>query len=136
MVSELDTRIEEAQEAAKTEIENKAQQAYQDLYEQLMLEVKTTITDEYLKEIEESNLEDKKKLDSYWREPSNIKRLIRETFPEDPLTAVAVAQCESGIKATAYNPNNRNGTVDRGVMQINSTHDERMKRLYFIRKNN
>ena len=64
-VSELDTRIEEAQEAAKTEIENKAQQAYQDLYEQLMLEVKTTITDEYLKEIEESNLEDKKKLDSY-----------------------------------------------------------------------
>ena len=42
-----------------------------------------------------TNLE--KSLGTYWREEANIKRLIRETFPEDPETAIAVAMAESGL---------------------------------------
>lgn len=32
---------------------------------------------------------------------AGIEKLIRETFPEAPNTAVAIAKCESGLKATA-----------------------------------
>jgi hypothetical protein len=42
---------------------------------------------------------------------------------------VAVAKCESGLKANAHNPKNPNGTTDGGVFQINSTHYKRMERL-------
>lgn len=55
--------------------------------------------------------------------------LIRTTFPEDPHTALAIAECESGLNPEAYNPNNYDGSVDRGLMQINSTHDARMNEL-------
>jgi len=54
---------------------------------------------------------------------------IRKTFPEDPRTAVAVASCESGLKATAYNDKNYNDSVDRGLFQLNSVHDDRMDEL-------
>lgn len=54
---------------------------------------------------------------------------IRETFPEDPHTAVAVAACESGHNPDAYNDRNYNGTVDRGIFQLNSTHDTRLEAL-------
>ncbi len=56
-----------------------------------------------------------------------MKALIRETFPEDPHTAIAIATCESGLKPHAYNPNNRNGSVDRGLMQLNSVHDHKLQ---------
>lgn len=52
-----------------------------------------------------------------------IERLIRETFPETPNTAVAIAKAESGLIATAYNPeahNGCNGSV--GVFQIACVH--------------
>ncbi len=49
--------------------------------------------------------------------------MIRDTFPEDPHTAVAIASCESGLKPTAYNPTNNNGSTDGGLWQINSIHD-------------
>ena len=55
--------------------------------------------------------------------------LIKETFPEDPHTALAIARCESGLNPEAYNPNNSNGSVDRGVFQLNSVHDERVESL-------
>lgn len=58
-----------------------------------------------------------------------MKALIRETFPDDPATAVAIAYCESGLKATAYNPTNTNGTTDGGLWQINSVHDQRLRQL-------
>lgn len=58
-----------------------------------------------------------------------MKALIRETFPEDSATAIAIARCESGLKPDAYNPKNYNGSVDRGLFQINSTHDTRMDAL-------
>lgn len=56
-------------------------------------------------------------------------QLIKKTFPEDPNGAVAIAKCESGLKPTAHNPTNTNGTVDSGLFQINSTHFPRMERM-------
>lgn len=41
---------------------------------------------------------------------------IRETFPEDPERAVAIAKCESGLNPKAVSPTN-----DHGLMQINKT---------------
>jgi hypothetical protein len=58
-----------------------------------------------------------------------VKRLIKEAFPEDPHTAVAIANCESGLKPNAFNPSNKNGTTDGGLFQLNSTHYPRMERL-------
>ena len=61
--------------------------------------------------------------------------MIRTTFPEDPHTAVAVASCESGLKPTAYNPTNTNGSTDGGLWQINSVHDSRLEQLGFDKYN-
>lgn len=58
-----------------------------------------------------------------------MKALIRATFPEAPQTALAVANCESGLNAKAYNPNNKNGSTDGGLWQINSVHDKRLEAL-------
>ena len=58
-----------------------------------------------------------------------MKALIRATFPEDPHTAVAVANCESSLNANAYNPKNTNGSTDGGLWQINSIHDSRLEQL-------
>ncbi|MFS4438589.1 hypothetical protein ACMA5I_10275 [Paracoccaceae bacterium GXU_MW_L88] len=55
--------------------------------------------------------------------------LIRATFPEDEETAIAVAMCESGLRADAYNPANNNGTTDGGLYQLNSVHDARLAEL-------
>ena len=52
---------------------------------------------------QKTNLE--KSLGTYWREEANIKRLIRETFPEDPETAIAVAMAESGMRMVQSNHN-------------------------------
>lgn len=62
---------------------------------------------------------------------SSIEQRIRDTFPETPNTAVAVAKGESGpsLNLTAYNPEahrDRNGNVicygSYGVMQIGCVH--------------
>lgn len=42
---------------------------------------------------------------------------------------MAVARCESGLKPNAYNPHNKNGSVDGGLWQINSVHDSRLEEL-------
>lgn len=55
--------------------------------------------------------------------------MIRETFHEDPHTAVAIATCESGLHVGAYNGNNKNGSTDGGLWQINSVHDKELARL-------
>lgn len=58
-----------------------------------------------------------------------IIRKIKETFPENPERAVAIAECESGLDANAINTKNKNGSTDGGLMQINSTHDKQMEVL-------
>lgn len=54
--------------------------------------------------------------------PRSIEQKIRDTFPEDPDTAVAIAKCESSMNPKAINTKNRNGSVDYGLFQINSVH--------------
>ena len=39
-----------------------------------------------------------KEIGIFWSDPANIRRLIMDTFPEDPYTAVAVAMAESGLR--------------------------------------
>ena len=58
-----------------------------------------------------------------------MRRLIRETFPEDPETALAVATCESRLNPRAYNDQNVTPTYDAGIFQLNSVHDARMDEL-------
>lgn len=54
---------------------------------------------------------------------AGIEQLIRETFPETPNTAVAIAKAESELNANAYNPEAHrgcNGSI--GVFQIACVH--------------
>jgi hypothetical protein len=53
-----------------------------------------------------------------------IEEKIRETFPEDPERAVAIAKCESNLIPSAVSP-----THDYGIFQINHIHDARLKQL-------
>lgn len=55
--------------------------------------------------------------------------LIRKYFPEDTHRAVEVAKCESGLNPDATNTKNKNGTIDGGLFQLNSSHDKRMEAL-------
>lgn len=50
-----------------------------------------------------------------WSEEAIIQK-IRDTFPEDPDRAVAIAKCESNLNPKAVSPTN-----DHGLMQINKT---------------
>lgn len=55
--------------------------------------------------------------------------LIKETFPEEPHNALAIANCESGLNPYVVSKPNKNGSRDGGLFQINSTHDTRMEAL-------
>lgn len=65
-----------------------------------------------------------------WTE-HRIEKEIRDAFPEDPDTAVAIAKCESGLNIEAYNPRNTNGTTDGGLWQINDIHNASLDKLGF-----
>lgn len=63
--------------------------------------------------------------------PERIERAIRETFPEDPDTAIAIAHCESRLDQNAIGP-----TGDFGLMQVHShTWDSVAKDLRLDYKN-
>lgn len=55
-------------------------------------------------------------------------RLAEDTYGIDLRLLRAIAQAESNFVADARNVN-RNGTVDMGLMQINSVHFPRLKKL-------
>lgn len=56
-----------------------------------------------------------------------IIALIRDTFPEDPERAIAIARCESGLRPDAVGP-----TQDGGVFQIHiPSHGKRLEELGF-----
>lgn len=55
-------------------------------------------------------------------------RLAEDTYGIDHRLLHAIAQAESNFVADARNVN-RNGTVDMGLMQINSVHFPRLKKL-------
>ncbi|MCR4285586.1 MAG: transglycosylase SLT domain-containing protein [Candidatus Kaiserbacteria bacterium] len=62
-------------------------------------------------------------------EEKTVEEKIRETFPEDPETALKIAHCESSLDPSAINNRNKNGSVDKGLYQINSVHDKRVREL-------
>lgn len=115
-VDTLDLRIKTAQEAKMGEIEASAQKAYDEyIAEQLRL-IEEQVKIEYIKELEETiSSED------YWRAEGRIKRLIRETFPEQPAIAIAVAHCESGFRMVQSNHIQPYGREESfGIFQIHA----------------
>ena len=54
-----------------------------------------------------------------------IEAKIRETFPEEPELAIAVARCESRLNPQAYNPHSDDG----GLYQINQVHLPELEKL-------
>lgn len=58
-----------------------------------------------------------------------VEEKIRQTFPEDAETALKIAHCESSLDPSAVNNRNKNGSVDKGLYQINSVHDKRVREL-------
>ena len=87
---------EEAVSAAKDVIQRKAWEAdkerLQGQIEALQTQYKTDL------EVLQTDLDTvDKQLGVYWRNRDNLVRLIRQTFPETPNTAVAVAMAESGM---------------------------------------
>jgi len=53
-------------------------------------------------------------------EPQNCDLVSK--YDWDTRTAKAICLAESGGNPLAYNPSNRNGSNDKGLMQINSIH--------------
>lgn len=54
---------------------------------------------------------------------NSIEEIISRYFHEDPETAIAIANAESGLNPLAVNTKNTNGTTDYGLWQINSIHN-------------
>lgn len=63
-----------------------------------------------------------------WTQERIIQEIVN-TFPEDTETALAIARCESGYNPDAINTSNPNGSVDRGVFQINSVHNSHLSEM-------
>jgi hypothetical protein len=51
-----------------------------------------------------------------------IEDKIRRVFGKDADMAVAIAKAESGLNEKSVSKPNRNGSIDRGIFQINSVH--------------
>ncbi len=49
-------------------------------------------------------------------------RIIKKIWGKDWETGVAIAKCESGLRAGAINPSNSDGSGDYGLFQINTIH--------------
>ena len=67
---------------------------------------------------------------------AGIERLIRETFPETPNTAVAIAKAESGLNPKAYNPESHewcNGSI--GIFQMACVHARKGEKLTDVETN-
>lgn len=60
--------------------------------------------------------------------------LIAEAFPENPAIMIAIARAESGMNPKAVNKNT-NGSVDLGLLQINSIHGYDELSLFDAEKN-
>jgi hypothetical protein len=68
---------------------------------------------------------------------ANIKRLIRETFPEDPVKALAIAKAESNLNPYAVNRQDahRGCMGSYGIFQIGCLHESDPHVLYDVEYN-
>lgn len=69
--------------------------------------------------------------------PETTKALVRfyihKYFPQSEwANAEKVTTCESGMNPMSLNDKNRNGSVDRGLFQINSVHAQRFQQMYGV----
>lgn len=72
------------------------------------------LQDEARKEIQERS--------GYTDRQFGVVQIIKKYFGKDAEKAIDCFKSESGLRADAINTANRNGTIDRGVAQINSIH--------------
>lgn len=119
----------EQEPSMPSEWQKEAQQAYEDVIRRKTLEAEKEALEAQIASTTKRVEEIDKELGLYWRDERNVIKLIKETFPEDPHTAVAVANCESGLNPKAYNPHNNDGSTDGGLWQINTVHDKSLARL-------
>jgi len=128
-VNEVTDTVEAVEVEYPTEVTERALKAKEDVLLRYDLEQeKSRLTAE--SDVLEARIEEiDKELGLHWKERANITELIRNAFPEDPHTALAIAKCESGLNIEAYNPNNLNGTTDGGLWQINDVHNPTLKEL-------
>lgn len=129
VVDPLGEAIEQAQKERKAEVESAAQSAYDDMFNQKMKEIELEVIKEYNAELDRRQEELEKETHVYWQDKSNVVSLIRATFPEDSIRALAIARCESGYDPDALNVSNPDGSRDSGLFQINSTHNSRVEEL-------
>lgn len=61
-----------------------------------------------------------------------VRAKIKQYFGDKAAEAEKVFTCESGLNNMVVNTRNTNGSVDRGVPQINSIHAKRFKEMYGI----
>lgn len=68
--------------------------------------------------------------------PKDIEQLIRQTFPEEPNTAVAIAKAESELNPNAINPERHdgcNGSI--GIFQMACVHERKGESLKDVETN-
>lgn len=128
-VDALEEAIKNAQNAKLSVIEDIAQKAHDEAYNQEMKKVELEVVKAFNAKLGARQIELEKETKTYWRSKSNIVALIKKNFPEEPHTALAIAKCESGLNPDARNPHNKDGSTDGGLWQINSVHDKRLKEM-------
>lgn len=79
----------------------------------------------------------RKEIGTYWSAPGAIEALIRKTFPEDPITAIAVARAESGFNPRATNAKDKHKTCygSYGIFQVGCVHGHSVDVLYDVEAN-
>jgi hypothetical protein len=63
------------------------------------------------------------------RAPKTIESKIKATFPDNYKIMLAIAKAESGLDPSKISPVNSNGSIDYGVLQVNSCHGYDPKKL-------
>ncbi len=64
---------------------------------------------------------------------SLAKFYIHKYFPQSEwANAEKISYCESGMNPMSLNEKNKNGSVDRGMFQINSVHAKRFESMYGV----
>lgn len=65
----------------------------------------------------------------------SVEAHIQRLWGERANIAIAIAKAESGMNCKAVNGSNSNGSIDRGLFQINSIHNYNVSDLFDCHKN-